>query len=215
MGSTIGSQQDYNSPAAFTTQTFEGRSAQLPYQIKAGPPSYGSLSSARAPGHRMPNLFSFSAPNSLGTSISYDYSESFFTAEVEAGTHLYSSIESFLSSHISIPVPADFTPQTCWRLQRAFVSGFLRWMPIFNDETCFQHIQTAQASHFADRSASSCLTLLMFAIGCMSVDNQLYSEDPYRLPGFPYLALAYRILNSGRAPLVGILRVIVLPSGLF
>ena len=146
----------------------------------------------------MPNLFSFTAPPSL-SQFSFDTSEEFFSGEVDQGNLLYTCIENYLSSGPSIC--ADFSPQTCWRLQRAFVSGFLRWMPIFDDEACFQHVQIASASEFSEKSASSCLTLLMFAIGAMSVDEHLYSEDPYALPGFQYLALAYKILNLGKAPM--------------
>lgn len=170
------------------------------YQGKAGPPSYGSLSTAKPYGHRMPNLMSFVAPASLGP-FSYDSSEQFFTGEVEQGNSLFECIEDALLADL----PADFSPQTCWRLQRAFVGGFLRWMPIFDDDVCLEHVETASRCLFSNESASSCLTLFMFAIGAMAGDEHFYEEDPRQLPGFQYLALGYKILKNMRAPIGDIL----------
>jgi hypothetical protein len=165
------------------------------YQGRAGPPSYGSLSSARPYGHRMPNIMSFLAPASLGP-FSYDSSQEFFSGEIGQGDALFHCIEDALINDVQ----ADFSPQACWRLQRAFASEFLRWIPIFDDETCLQHVRIASANRFSDNSASTCLTLLMFAIGAMAGDEQLYHEDPSQLPGFQYLALSYKILKNMRSP---------------
>lgn len=73
-------------------------------------------------------------------------------------------------------------------------------MPIFDDETCLQHFQIASNNQFLDGSSSTCMTLFMLAIGSMAIDEHLYSEDPYQLPGFPYLALGYKILTGMRSP---------------
>ncbi|KAH6680158.1 hypothetical protein B0J14DRAFT_633752 [Halenospora varia] len=187
---------EYSSPLAFSPPNLSSFDAiRGTFQGRAGPPSYGSVSTTRALGHRLPNLISFVAPASLGP-FSYDYAEQFFTGEVEQGNALFECIEHFISNGIS----ADFAPQTCWRLQRAFVSGFLRWMPIFDDETCLQHFQIASNNQFLDGSSSTCMTLFMLAIGSMAIDEHLYSEDPYQLPGFPYLALGYKILTGMRSP---------------
>ena len=126
---------------------------------------------------------SFVAPASLGP-FSYDSSQQFFSGEIRQGDVLSHCIEDALSHDIQ----PDFSPQTCWRLQRAFVSEFLRWIPIFDDETCLQHVHIASINGFSDNSASTCLTLLMFAIGAMASDEQLCYEDPSQLPGFQYLA---------------------------
>ncbi|KAF4627426.1 hypothetical protein G7Y89_g10732 [Cudoniella acicularis] len=187
---------EYSSPLAFSPPNLSNfENIRGTFQGRAGPPSYGSLSSARPLGHRLPNLISFVAPSSLGP-FSYDSSEQFFTGEVEQGNALFECIENFIASDVQ----ADFSPQICWRLQRAFVSGFLRWMPIFGDETCLQHIQIASTSQFSGASPSSCMTLFMFAIGAMAADEHLYTEDLYQLPGFPYLALGYKILKDMRLP---------------
>ncbi|KAG9230348.1 hypothetical protein BJ875DRAFT_488064 [Amylocarpus encephaloides] len=195
---TTTSHIDHASPLAFSPQTIPNNPSQQqqqPYQ-NHGPPSYRSFSAAQPPGYRLPNLISFSAPPSLGPQFTYDTSIPFFTHEVSSGNDLYAALENYTTS-----TPPDFSPQTTWRLQRAFVSGLLRWMPIFDDETCFHHVQKASENGFGDGSASACLSLLVFAIGSMSVDEGLYSEDPYLLPGFAYLAAAYRILNARKAPI--------------
>ena len=98
-------------------------------------------------------------------------------------------------------IQADFSPQTCWRLQHAFVSRFLPWMPIFDEESCIHHIQVASGSNFSDHSHSSCLSLFIFAIGAMSGVEQFYHEDPRELPGFEYLALGHKILETMKYPL--------------
>jgi hypothetical protein len=139
---------------------------------------------------------SFVAPGSLGP-FSYESTQHFFTGEVGQGHKFFKCIEEALDSKIQ----ADFSPQACWRLQRAFVSGFLRWMPIFDDEACLHHVQFASKSQFSDNSASSCLTLLMFAIGAMAGDEHLYRDDPRQLSGFSYVALGYGILKAMRAPM--------------
>jgi hypothetical protein len=167
-----------------------------PFQGRAGPPSYGSLSASRPRGYRMPNLMSFVAPTSLGP-FSYETTREFFTGEVNHGDKLFNCIEEVLQNNVQ----ADFSPQACWRFQRAFVSGFLWWMPIFDNETCLRHVEIASSGSFADNSTSTCLTLLIFAIGAMADDEHLYHEDPRTLPGFAYLALAYKILRSMRIPL--------------
>jgi hypothetical protein len=69
-------------------------------------------------------------------------------------------------------------------------------MPIFDDEICFQHVQNASSAGFGDASLSTCLTLLMLAIGEMAADDCLYYEEPEQLPGFKYMALGYKILRS-------------------
>ena len=162
------------------------------YPGRPGLPSVASFSDSRGRGHRMPNLLSFVAPESLGP-FSYDSSQQFFTEELEHGGFLTQTIENAISQEF---IEVDFSPQTCWRLQGAFVSGFLRWMPLFDDETCFQHLTMSSAVQFSDGSISSCLSLLVFAIGAMAVDDNLYHEDPGKLPGIQYFSLAYKILKS-------------------
>ncbi|RDW77354.1 hypothetical protein BP6252_05407 [Coleophoma cylindrospora] len=163
---------------------------------RIGGPRYGTANSTRPYGHRMPNLMTFLAPPSL-VDFSYDNGSQFYTGEVAQGDILYASIEQALMNHVH----ADFSPQTCWRLQRAFVSGLLRWMPLIDDETCFQHVQAASVSNYSDKSISSCLALLVFAIGAMAVDGHLYHEDPRQLPGFEYFVLSYEILRETRLPM--------------
>ncbi|RDW63900.1 hypothetical protein BP5796_10402 [Coleophoma crateriformis] len=163
---------------------------------RTGGPTYGTASSTRPYGHRMPNLMTFVAPPSL-VDFSYDNGSQFYTGEVAQGDILYASIEQALMNHVH----ADFSPQTCWRLQRAFVGGLLRWMPLIDDETCFQHVQAASVSNYSDKSISSCLALLVFAIGAMAVDGYLYHEDPRQLPGFEYFVLSYEILRATRLPM--------------
>jgi hypothetical protein len=72
----------------------------------------------------------------------------------------------------------------------------LRWMPLFDDDTCLQHVTLSSAVQFSDGTPSSCLSLLVFAIGAMAVDDDLYHEDPGKLPGIQYFSLAYKILKT-------------------
>lgn len=183
---------DYSSPLAISPPSVSHFDIlQGVRQRRLGPPSQASLSQPRRHGHRMPNLLSFVAPDSLGP-VSYDSSAVFFIHEVDQGDSLIAFIEDAISRNIQ----ADFLPQTCWKLQRAFVSGFLRWMPLFDDETCLRHVTSSAAVQFSDRSASSCLSLLMLAIGAMATDDNIYHEDPSQLPGIEYLAPAYKIMRT-------------------
>jgi hypothetical protein len=188
LGNITGSrtrEPEYTSPIGISPQSI------ATYQSRAATSSYGNPSGSKPRGHRLPNLMSFASPASLGP-FSYDSSEQFFTDEVEHGNRLYNYIEVALRNDIR----PDFSAQKCWRLQRSFVAGFLRWMPIFDDEICFQHVQNASSAGFGDTSLSTCLTLLMLAIGEMAADDCLYYEEPHQLPGFEYMALGYKILRS-------------------
>lgn len=175
---------EYASPVGISPQS------NATYHSRIASSSYGNTGSSPR-GHRLPNLMSFTSPASLGP-FSYDSSQEFFTDEVEHGNRFYHHIEKALSSDIR----PDLSPQKRWRLQRAFVAGFLRWMPIFDDEVCFQHVQNASSAGFADGSLSTCLALLMLAIGEMAADESFYYEEPGQLPGFQYMVLGYKILRS-------------------
>lgn len=65
-------------------------------------------------------------------------------------------------------------------------------MPLFDDDTCLQHMTLSSATQFSDSSASSCLSLLILALGSMAMDDNFYHGDPSQLPGIEYLALAYK-----------------------
>jgi hypothetical protein len=184
---------EYSSPLAISPPSASNIGlTRGPQYSRPGRPSNASFTVPRPHGHRMPNLLSFVAPESLGP-FSYDSSEQFFTEELNQGDVLINAIENTISQD---GIDADFAPQTCWRLQRAFVSGFLRWMPLFDDETCLQHVALSSAVQFSDGSTSSCLSLLVFAIGAMAVCDDLYHEDPGKLPGLQYFALAYKTLKT-------------------
>ncbi|PGH20116.1 hypothetical protein AJ80_03684 [Polytolypa hystricis UAMH7299] len=198
---------EYSSPLAAFSPPENNNSPRIdllvnqpvqPYQRKPDPPTYGILTSSRSHGHRMPNLLSFVSPASLGP-FSYDYANKFFSGEVINGDRLFQSMEECL--HMA-DFPPDFSQQTCWRLQRAFVDGFLKWLPLFGEETCLHHVRIAAASNFSDTNTSTCLSLFIFALGAMALDDRFYHEDPVQLPGFVYLALAQRMLRS-LTPFIG------------
>lgn len=97
---------EYSSPLAISPPNvthfdpFDG-----PRQRRLGLRSQTSLSLPRRHGHRMPNLLSFVAPDSIGP-FSYDSSEAFFTQEVGQGNSLTSFTEDVVSENIQ----ADFSP---------------------------------------------------------------------------------------------------------
>lgn len=158
-------------------------------------PSFRNVVPGRTHGVRMPNLITFVSPASLGP-FSYDSAQTFFKSEMQQGEQLFGCIDALLWTES----PITLSKQKWWRLQRAFVNGFLHWMPLFDDETCIAHLQKSSEVSFQDSSASTCLSLLMFAIGAVVEDQTLYQPEPNALPGFEYLSAAYKILQTMKTP---------------
>jgi hypothetical protein len=143
----------------------------------------------------MPNLLTFCAPSPL-ESFSYDDAQIFFGREVDQGDDSFNHLDNPLKPTFDL----DLSRRTCWRLQRSFIRNFLRWIPIFDDETCLNHIQTAASCDHDEKSPDVCITLLMYAIGAVSENDEFYHRDLNSLPGYAYILKAYKILDEVRFP---------------
>lgn len=165
----------------------------IPYllQRKLGPLLSSEPDNSKS--YRMPNLLTFNPPPLL-QSFYYDDSQTFFTGELDHGDGLLKHLHSPLNQVPS----ADLSSRNCWKLQQSFIGNFLRWVPIFDDETCLRHIQQARDCGYSEKSSDVCLTLLMYAIGAISSNERFYHGDTCSLPGYPYILLASKLLDQFR-----------------
>lgn len=133
-----------------------------------------------------PNLLTFCCPPFIN-SESWDDTELFYDDEIAAGEMLYCQCQAFLT------VTPNIQKAATRHLQQSFVLNFLRWIPIFDLKTCTDHVAQAFANDFSP-GPSSCLTLLLFAIGSISEDrNQSAGND---LPGLDFFALGSQMLEG-------------------
>jgi hypothetical protein len=151
------------------------------------------LPNDRSPSYRMPNLLTFNAPPAAGP-FAYDSSQQFFKQEIDRAHELFYAVEN-----ASIPLlHVDLSPQRCARLQRVFIDSFLRWMPLFDDDTCFRHTQIAALEEYSGTSPSVGLSLIMYAIGATAEDQVVQHKELSDSAGYPYMVLAHRCLDKLR-----------------
>jgi hypothetical protein len=178
-------------PASSDAQNCRRRSSELTYA--KNDLSDIRLSNRRSPSYRMPNLLTFNAPPAAGP-FAYDNSQEFFRQEIERAHELFYDVEN-----VSIPeLHVDLSPQRCSRLQRVFIDSFLRWIPLFDDNTCFRHTQIAALEEYSGTSPSVGLSLIMYAIGATAEDQVVHHKELSDSAGYPYMVLAHRCLDKLR-----------------
>ena len=110
-----------------------------------------------------PSLLTFRAPPYTSVE-SWDYTAEFYDDEILAGEELCDQFDELLA------LPIDLSKRTTRRLQQSFVENFLRWTPIFDQNTCVEAVNHAFAGNFSLYDPSTCLTLLLLALGAISED---------------------------------------------
>jgi hypothetical protein len=119
---------------------------------------------------------------------SWDYTALFYDDELMAGEQLCDRMDTLLLQ------PIDLSRRTVRRLQQSFVENFLRWTPIFDQQTCIQAIEQTMADDSKDSNASTCLACFLLALGAISEER---NENPQeQTPGLDYFARGNRILES-------------------
>ncbi|KAF2109762.1 hypothetical protein BDV96DRAFT_234120 [Lophiotrema nucula] len=133
-----------------------------------------------------PSLLTFRAPPYIHVE-SWDYTADFYDDEILAGEELCDQFDILLMQSL------DLSKRTTRRLQQSFVENFLRWTPIFDQKTCIQAVDQAAAEDYLISNPSTCLTMLLFALGAVSEDR---SESPdNQTPGLDYFARGCSILE--------------------
>lgn len=155
------------------------------YQSEAITSPAASIGAAtqRATIPRMPNLFTFNGPEPW----KYDCREEFFADQLDGMTNL--------RNLAAIPA-MDLSRPHLWRLQQSFVENVLKWLPLFDHETALRHLQSAQVSKYVVKSASLCLVFLMYAIGSLASDTNLYARSFSKIPGISYYVQAFEIMKD-------------------
>ncbi|KAF1841370.1 uncharacterized protein K460DRAFT_408837 [Cucurbitaria berberidis CBS 394.84] len=134
-----------------------------------------------------PSLTTFRAPSYIHVE-SWDYTAEFYDNEILAGEQLADQCDE------SVNHPIDLSRRMCRRLQQSFVQNFLRWTPIFDQQTCISALEQAETSRFAYSTAPVCLVYMILALGAISDD---LNESPNNLtPGLDYFARGSQILES-------------------
>ncbi|KAF2096620.1 hypothetical protein NA57DRAFT_58523 [Rhizodiscina lignyota] len=119
-----------------------------------------------------PSIISFHSPYYISYE-SWDDTSWFYNEELTAEEHLNDVMESYMSQ------PVHPSARTAWHLQQAFVLNFLHWHPVLDVDVFVEHCKAAQASDYNNDDASTCLTMLAFAIAEMSdAQNSSPPLDP-------------------------------------
>jgi hypothetical protein len=97
-------------------------------------------------------------------------------------------------------IPLDMSRPHLWKLQRAFADEFLRWLPLIDHETASMHLNSAQIAKHSSSTNSTCLVLLMYAIGSIAADSSVYTNSPRDLPGFSCFTRACALFRHHPSP---------------
>ncbi|ORY19674.1 hypothetical protein BCR34DRAFT_595142 [Clohesyomyces aquaticus] len=133
-----------------------------------------------------PSLLTFRAPSYILVE-SWDYTAEFYDDEILAGETLADQLDLLLSR------PLDLSKRTTRRLQQTFVENFLRWTPIFDQSVCISCVDEAAAGGFQFSDPSTCLTMLLFALGAISEERIEGPEQ--QMPGLGYFARGCQIME--------------------
>ena len=90
--------------------------------------------------------------------------------------------------------PIRPSSRTAWHLQQAFVLNFLQWQPLLGVDAFVDHCKAAEASNYDKDDASTCLTMLAFAIA--ETSDAHTNVDQYL--GLHYFARGSQILEQVR-----------------
>ncbi|PGH26765.1 hypothetical protein AJ80_01529 [Polytolypa hystricis UAMH7299] len=134
-----------------------------------------------------PNLLTFSCTPTLNAP-SWDDTEAFYDDELEAGEHLARAKELALTRY------PDLSRNTTRYLQQGFVENFLRWLPIWDIQDCLAYVERARDCDFHPSEPSSCVAMLLFAIGAISQAGATVSPDQ-DIPGIAYFARGSWLLD--------------------
>ncbi|KAF2741543.1 hypothetical protein EJ04DRAFT_571614 [Polyplosphaeria fusca] len=126
-----------------------------------------------------PSLLTFRAPPFIHVE-SWDYTADFYDDGIIAGEQLSDQLDVLLLQ------PLDLTKRTLRRLQQSFVENFLRWTPIFDQKTCVYAVEQASGGDFQVQNSSTCLTMLLLAIGAISEDRS--GDQDNQATGLDYFA---------------------------
>jgi hypothetical protein len=134
-----------------------------------------------------PSLLHFRAPPYICVE-SWDYTALFYDDELMAGDQLCDRMDTLLLQ------PIDLSRHTVRRLQQSFVENFLRWTPIFDQQTCIQAVEQAMADGFSKSDASTCLVFFLLALGAVSEERNENLEE--QTPGLDYFSRGSPILEK-------------------
>jgi hypothetical protein len=134
-----------------------------------------------------PSLLHFCAPSYIHVE-SWDYTASFYDDEILAGEELCDQMDELMIQQI------DLSRRTIRRLQQSFVQNFLRWTPIFDQQTCVQVVDQATAENFGNSNPPTCLAFFLFALGAISEERNENLE--LQKPGLGYFARGCQILEG-------------------
>lgn len=139
-----------------------------------------------------PSFLTFCCPPFI-VGESWDDTERFYDDELAAGETLQ------LLSANSLLESLDLTKATTRLLQQNFVQNFLSWFPIFDAIQCVRHVEEAIACNFAPDNTSTCISLLIFAIGAISEASSTSTPTTtlkHSVPGIEYVSRGSRFIDS-------------------
>jgi hypothetical protein len=129
-----------------------------------------------------PSFLSFTSPYYVDFE-SWDDSSWFYDEELGAEERMSAAMDALDGQSVHP------SARTAWHLQQAFVLKLLHWAPVVDTDGFVEHSRAAQASGYASDDASTCLTMLAFAIAEI-LDSSNTSPTTYSDPE-TYIGLHY------------------------
>ncbi|KAF9889983.1 hypothetical protein FE257_006663 [Aspergillus nanangensis] len=142
---------------------------------------------------KMPNLLLFKSPGPDQDSYAYDVASAFYRDQAA----------TIVDMKIALRLPLvdmDLARPYLWELQRSFAESVLKWLPLFDSETATRHLQAARISGYTEYTTSTCLSLLIFAVGAITADAAVCTASSQQLPGFSYYSRALAMLDTFPSP---------------
>lgn len=154
-----------------------------------------------------PSLLTFRSPPFLKVK-SWDDTAEFYEDGMRTGEWFHRQFELLDSQ------APDLTSRTTRRLQQRSFENCLTWTPLFDQATCVEIWNRAYASSFAPSDISSCLAVLLFALGEISDHAGTITEE---IPGMVYFAYGSRMLErfSMRTGSIPVLQCRILQASYF
>lgn len=141
------------------------------------------------PAYKMPNLQNFRRWDAEEHFADYDLTGTLYRDQANTVTEFKRALRT--------PLPdIDLTRPRLWGLERSFSENALKLLGLLHPRAVTKYLHEAESTGYAEHSLSSCLALLIFAVGAAAMDSAVYVESSRQLPGFVYYSRGISIRDT-------------------
>lgn len=141
----------------------------------------------------MPNLQTFRPLDPNWHQVAYDESSVLFQEQTNTVVEMKQALRT-------TPPDMDLSRTRLWELARSFAGNSLKSLALLDPDMTTKHLRVAELTGYAEGAISTCIVLLIFAVGAVAMDPTVYVESSQHLPGFAYYSRAVAILDNFPSP---------------